>query len=119
MNFLTVPGCISSCMELHETFSDRSLQCDYSPWESVNVLGYEKIRAELEKSYKAVRVASDVESSSSLSEPVFVSERLPEQRRPPAQRLRFDIGKTHHSGVADLLAWKLRSKRKTSDGESS
>ena len=31
----------------------------------------------------------------------------------------FDIGKTHHSGVADLLAGKLRSKRKTSDTESS
>ena len=76
-------------------------------------------RAELEKSYKAVRVASDVESSSFLSEPVFVSERLPEQRRRPAQRPRIDINKTHHSGVAELLAGKLRSKRKTSNAESS
>ena len=118
-NFFTDPGSISSCMELLETFSDSALQCDYNPWESVNVHGYEKIRAELEKSYKAVRVASDVESSSSLSEPVFVSERLPEQRRRPAQRPRIDISKTHHSGVAELLAEKLRSKRKTSNAESS
>ena len=66
-----------------------------------------------------MRVASDVESSSSLSEPVFVSKRLPEQRRRPAQRPRIDIGKTHHSRVADLLAGKLRSKRKASDAESS
>ena len=66
-----------------------------------------------------MRVASDVESSSSLSEPVFVSERLPEQRCRPAQRPRFDIGKTYHSGVAELLAGILRSKRKTSDAESS
>ena len=118
-NFFTDPASISSCMELLETFSDSALQCDYNPWESVNVHGYEKIRAELEKSYKAVRVASDVESSSSLSEPVFVSERLPEQCRRPAQRSRIDISKTHHNGVAELLAGKLRSKRRTSKSESS
>ena len=117
-NFFTDPASISSCMELLETFSDSALQCDYNPWESVNVHGYEKIRAELEKSYKAVRVVSDVESSTSLSEPVFVSERLPEQRRRPAQRPRIDFSKTHLSGVAELLAGKLRSKRKTSNAES-
>ena len=118
-NFLTDPGSISSCMELLETFGDSALQCGYNPWEFVDVHGYEKIRTELDKSYKAVRIASDVESSASVSEPVFVSERLPEQRRCPAQRPRIDISKTHHSGVADLLAGKLRSKRKTSNGESS
>ena len=104
-------------MELLDNFSIRALQCDYNPWESVNVHGYVKIRAELEKSYKAVRVASDVESSSSWSEPVFVSEKLTEQRHRPAQRPRIDIGKTHHSRVTDLLAGKLRSKRKASDAE--
>ena len=118
-NFFTDSGSISSCMELPERFSDSALLCDYNPWESVSVHGYERIRAELEKSYKAVRVASDVGFSSSLSEPVFVSERLPEQRRHPAQRPRIDISKTHHSGVAEWLAGKLRSKRKTSNAESS
>ena len=118
-NFFTDPGSVTSCMELLETFGDSALQCVYNPWEFVDVHGYEKIRTELEKSYKAVRVASDVESSASLSEPVFVSERLPEQRRRPAQRPRIDISKTHHRGVADLLAGKLRSKRKTSNTESS
>ena len=88
-NFSTDPGSISSCMELLETFSDSALQCGYNPWEFVDVHGYEKIRAELEKSFKAVRVASGVESSASLSEPVFVSERLSEQRRRPAQRPRI------------------------------
>ena len=116
-NFFTDPASISSCMELLETFGDSSLQCDYNRWKSVNVHGYEKIRAELEKLYKAVRFASDVQSSSSLGEPVYVSERLPEQRRRPAQRPRFDISKTHLSGVAELLAGKLRSKRKTSNAE--
>ena len=66
-----------------------------------------------------MRVASDVESSSSLIEPVLVSEKLPVQRRRPAQRPRKDIGKTHYSCMVDLLAGKLRSKRKTSDAESS
>ena len=118
-NFFTDPGSFASCMELLETFTDRVLQCGYNPWESVDVHGYEKIRGELEKSFKAVRGASDVESSASLSEPVFVSERLSEQRRRPAQRPRIDISKTHHSGVTELLAGKLRSKRKTSNAESS
>ena len=59
-NFFTDPGSISSCMELLETFGDSALQCGYNLWEFVDVHGYEKIRTELEKSYKAVRVASDV-----------------------------------------------------------
>ena len=100
-------------MELLETFGDSALQYGYNPWEFVDVHGYEKIRTELEKSYKAVRIASDVESSASVSEPVFVSERLPEQRP------RIDISKRHHRGVAHLLAGKLRSKRKSSNTESS
>ena len=49
-NFFFDPGSPSSCMELLETFGDSALQCEYNPWESVNVHGYEKIRAELEKS---------------------------------------------------------------------
>ena len=64
----------------------------------------------MEKPYEAVTVAGDVEPSSSLSEPAFVSEKLPEQHRRPAERPFIDIGRTHHSGVADLLAGKLRSK---------
>ena len=50
---------------------------------------------------------------------MFVSEKLPEQGRRPAQRPSVDIRKTWHSGVADLLAGKLRSNRKISDAESS
>ena len=118
-NFFNDPGSVSSGMELLETFSDSALHCDNNPWEFVDVHGYEKIRGELEKSFKAVRVASDVESSAFLSEPVFVSERLPEQRRRPAQRPRIDISKTHHRGVAELLAGKLQSKRKNSNTASS
>ena len=54
-----------------------------------------------------------------MSDPVLVSEKLPEQGRRPTQRPFIDIGKRHHSGVDDLLTGKLRSKRKTSDAESS
>ena len=58
-------------------------------------------------------------SSSYLRELAFVSEKLPEQRRSPAHLPHFDIGRTHHIGVANLLAGKLRSKQKFSDAESS
>ena len=54
-----------------------------------------------------------------MSDPVFVSEKLPEKRRRLTQRPCIDIGKRHHSRVADLLTGKLRSKRKTSDAASS
>ena len=70
------------CLELLELFCDRALQSDYSPWEAVTFHGYEKFRAELEKTYRAVRVASDVESTSSLNEPVFLSELLKQHRCP-------------------------------------
>ena len=53
-NFFTDPDSISSCLELLETLFDRTLQTDYNPLESVDVHGYEKFRAELQRSYKAV-----------------------------------------------------------------
>ena len=115
--FFLDPESISSCLELLRV----SVIGLYS---MTIILGSqlmftEKTRAELQKSYKTVRVASVVESSSSLSEPAFVLEKLPQQRRRPAQRSRIDIGKTHCSGIAELVAGKLRSKRKSSDAESS
>ena len=116
-NFFIDPESFSTCLELVETFCDRALQSDYSLCESIDVHGKEKIGAQLEKSYKTGKVASDVESFSSLSDSAFVSDKLPEQRRRPAQRPRIDIGKTHQCGVVDLLAGKLRSKRKTSGAE--
>ena len=70
--FFNDPEPISSCLELIETFCGKILQSDYNPWESVEVQEYEKIRGELEKAYKALRVESDVGSASSLSKSVFV-----------------------------------------------
>ena len=104
----TEPESISLCLKLLENFCDRALQSEHSPWESVNIHGYEKIRAELEESYKVVRVVSDVESSSSLGEPIIISEKLPKQRHRPAQRPRIDLGKTHYSGV--IGGWLIAIK---------
>ena len=67
----------------------------------IDVHAYEKNGIELEKSYEAV---SDVEPSSSLREPEFVFEKVPEQRHCPAQRPLIDIRKIHHGSIADLLA---------------
>ena len=43
--FFTDPESISSDLELLEAFCDRALKSDYSPWDSVDVHGDEKIRA--------------------------------------------------------------------------
>ena len=99
-------------------FCCRALQSEYSLRDSIDVQEYEKIESELEKSYKAVKVASDVESSSFLSESAFVFDTLPEQRRGPAQRPSIHIAKYYRIDMADLLAGELRSKRKPSDAES-
>ena len=80
-------------------------------------MGYEKIRSVMEKSYKAVRVASDVETLSRLNDQVFVLDKLIEQRPRPLQCPRIDSGKTHHDIVVVLLTDELRSERKTSDAE--
>ena len=113
-NSFTDPESVFSCLELLEAPIDRALQSDYSPWESTDVDRYEKNRSELEKSSKAVRLANVLESSSSLSKPSFVFEKMPSQLRRPAQPPSADIGKTHRSGMADLLAGNLRSNRKAS-----
>ena len=72
------------------------------------------------KSYKAVKILSDVvESSSSVSEPVFVTEKLPEQRRRPAQRPRIDLEKTLHAAPSAVDVGRLRSNRKPPGPEAS
>ena len=64
-------------------------------------------------------IAIDVQSSSSLSELAFVPDKLPEQRRCPAQRPRLDIGKTQHGSAANFLADRLPSNPKIFVAESS
>ena len=53
----------------------------YKVWEFVNFKDYMKMSAELAKSYKAVKIASDIDSSSSVSAPVSILETTPEQRQ--------------------------------------
>ena len=113
------PDSIVGCLLSLETFCEKTLQIDYSPWRFVKLCDYENIYCEMVKSYKTVKIASDVESSSSISEPVFVPEKLPEQRLCPAQRPRVDVEKTQHAASAASLVNQLRSNRKPSGAESS
>ena len=78
-------------------------------------IDYEKNYADLAKSYNALKIASDVDSSSSVSGPVSISENLVEQRRRPAQRIRIDFAKTQPVVSATMLADRLRSVQKPSE----
>ena len=89
------------------------------PWESVDVDNFKKIRSELERSYKTVRVASDVESFYTLTELAFVPDKLPKHCRRLAQRSSVDFGENQQGSNANFLADRLRSKRETSNVESS
>ena len=51
-------------MELVDNFGDRVLQPGYNAWDSVDFNGRAGIVEELSKAYKALRVASDVDTSS-------------------------------------------------------
>ena len=88
-NFLTDPESIASCVELVDIFGDQALRAGYNPWDSVDFHGRAGIVEGLSKSYKAVPVASDVDTSS-MSSVLQSPEKLPVQRCTPVQGPRED-----------------------------
>ena len=68
---------------------------------------------ELSKAYKAVRIASDVDTSS-MSTVLQGPGKLAMQRRTPVQAPKIDLGKTSRAGTASALVSKLRSPKKRS-----
>ena len=60
-NIFSSADSISSCVEVLAEFGDRALQTSYDPWGSVVFHGRAKIRANLRKTYRDVRVAANVE----------------------------------------------------------
>ena len=74
--------------------------------------------SQLGKSYKAVKVASNVDSSSSDFVPAFVPEKISEQIHRPAKFTGIDIAKTQHGVPATLVADRLRSVQNISDADS-
>ena len=112
-NFFTDPDSVARCVELLEDFGDRALQAEYNPWDSVDFHGRVGIVDQLSKAYKAVRVASDVDTSS-MSTIVRSPGKLSMQRRVPVQAPKIDLGKTSRAGTASALVSKLRSPRKRS-----
>ena len=67
----------------------------------------------LSKSYKAVRVAKDVDTSS-MSTLLRSPGKLAMQRRIPVQATKIDIGKTSRFGTTSDLVSKLRLPKKRS-----
>ena len=112
-NFFTDPESIARCVELVDTFGDPALRAGYDPWESVEFHGRADIVEGLSKSYKAVRVASDV-GASSISTVLQSPGKLSMQRCTPVQVPKIDLGKTGRAGTASVLVNKLRSPKKRS-----
>ena len=110
--FITDSDSIDGSLASLEGFSDKALQTDYNPWSLISFHDYERLYSELANSCKAVKIASDVESSCSHSELVFVSEKLPKQRCRPAERTRIDVERTQNTASTALLVDRLRSNRK-------
>ena len=75
-NCLIDPEFIRACLEVSEDFSNIVLQLSCNVWESVNVNDYEK-KTELAKFYDVLKIASDVDSSSSVTAPAFIHKKLP------------------------------------------
>ena len=112
-NFSTDPESIARCVELVDSFGDQALRAGYDPWEAVDFHGRADIVEGLSKSYKAVRVASDVDTSSMstvLQSLVIISM----QNCTPVQAPKIDLGKTSRAGTVSVLVSKLRSTKKSS-----
>ena len=81
-NFFTDPDSIGRCVELVDNFGDRVFRAGYNPWDCVDVNGSAGVVEELSKAYKAVCVASDVDTSS-MSTVLQSPGQLAMQRRTP------------------------------------
>ena len=110
-NFFTDPESIIRCVELVDKFGDQVLQANYNPWDTVDFHGRNGIVEGLSKAYKAVRVASDVDTSS-LSTILQSPGNLSMQRRTPVQAPKIDLGKRSRAGTSSALVSKLRSPKK-------
>ena len=100
-------------MELEDSFGDQALRSGYDPWESVDFHGRADIVEVLSKSYKAVRVASDGDTSS-VSTVLQSPEKKSMQLRTPVRAPIINLGKTSRAGTASALMSKLRSPKKHS-----
>ena len=94
---------ISSCVEVLEEFGDRALQPSYDPWATVDFHGRAKIHADLTKTYKDVRVATNVEKDADVTLSSEGPQNILPQRKVPAQRRRIDLSKTLRLLLQKLL----------------
>ena len=92
-DFFTDLESIARCVELVDNFRDQALRAGFNPWDSVEFHGRAGIVEGLSKSYKAVRVASDVDTSS-MSTVLQSPGKLAVQRRTPVQGPKINLGKT-------------------------
>ena len=112
-NFFADPESVARCAELVNDFGDRALRARYDPGESVHFQGKAGIVEELSKSYKAVRVTSEVDTNSMIT--VLQSPgRLTMQRRTPVQAPKIDLEKTSRAGTASGLVSKPRLPKERS-----
>ena len=116
-NFFTHPESVARCVELVDSFGDQALRAYYNPWDSVDLHGRVGILEVLSKAYKAVRVASDVDTIS-MSTVLQSPGKLAMQSGTPVQAPKIDLGKTSRAGTASALVSKLRSpKKRNADNE--
>ena len=92
--------CISSCVEMLAQIGDRALQTSYDPWASVDFQVRSKIHAELAKSYKDVRVATNAGRDADVTLSSGTPEKLLPQKKRPAQRPRIDLSENSKAVAA-------------------
>ena len=83
-NFITDSTSIAKCIEPVDSFADHAFHSEYDPWEGVHFHGRDDIVQELSNFYKAVRIASDVDSSS-ITTVLQKPGKLTMQRRTPVK----------------------------------
>ena len=94
-----------------DEYEDKANQPCYDLWPNVDFHDKSQIYAHLTKTYKNVRLASNVETAVEFSQSPEIPDKFFPQRRQPAQKPRIDVGKTSKAAAAKVLVVKLRSSR--------
>ena len=70
-------------------FSDKAIRPSFDPWVSVDFRDRSKIHADLTKTYKDVRFATNVGTDANVTLPSGSPEKVFPQKKRPAQRMRL------------------------------
>ena len=116
-NFFLAADSIFSCVEMLAEFGDKALQPSYDPWATVDFHARSILHADLTKTFKDVKVATNVGTDVTLSS--GSPAKLLPQRKQPLQGPRIGLTQTSKAVAAKTCVSKLSSSGAGTSGDCS